>query len=647
MTSSLLSIGQSALFAAQAQLATTSHNIANASTPGYNRQVVAQTTAGAQNEGYGFVGQGTTINDVSRVYDQLLSKQVLASQTSSGSYTAYTSQITPIDNVVADASAGLTPALQGFFKGLQDLTANPNADASRQAALSDSQTLVARFQSLAAQFTDSRSSVNDQITSSLGSINSYASQIATLNGSIAQAQAATGKSPNDLLDQRDQIISQMNQILKVTTEPEANGALDVFVGNGQPVVLGNAVSQLVPAPSPDDPSRLQVGISSNGNTIILPDKYFSGGGSLGGVLDFRSNTLDVAQNTLGQIATVMASKFNDQNKLGLDQNGNPGGNFFTVDPPVVIARTGNSAGAALTATVTDATKLTTSDYRMQFDGTNYTVTRLSDGVKTTIAGPPTAYPSPAPQIDGVTFAAPTMAAGDSFTVKPTANGASSLTLALAGTSSIATAAPITTAATTTNTGTGTISPGTVDKTYLTGPPVLPLTATFGTPASSFTITDGTPSPVTTGVTINGVAATSPYTFTAGATISYGGVSFVLNGAPAATDTFTVAANTNATKDSRNVQLMAALQTAVTVGSTNFQGAYSSLVSMIGNKANEVNVLNTAEKSRLNTVTTAQQSESGVNQDEELANMLRYQNAYQAGAKIIQAASDMLNVLFTL
>ncbi len=161
------------------------------------------------------------------------------------------------------------------------------------------------------------------------------------------------------------------------------------------------------------------------------------------------------------------------------------------------------------------------------------------------------------------------------------------------------------------------------------------------------MTDGAAAAVTAGVTINGVAATSPYTFTAGATVTYGGASFVIGGAPAATDTFTVAANTNATKDSRNVQLMGALQTATTVGNTTLQGAYSSLVSMVGNKANEIQVLGKAETSRLTTVTTAQQSESGVNQDEELANMIRYQNAYQAGAKIIQAASDMLNVLFTL
>jgi flagellar hook-associated protein 1 FlgK len=643
-----MSIGTSALFAAQAELATTSHNISNATTPGYNRQVVDQASAGAQATGGGFIGQGTTVNDVSRVYNQYLSKQVLASQTSSSAYEAYTSQISQIDNMVADTSAVLSPALQDFFKGLQDLTANPNTDASRQAVLSGSHTLVARFQSLASQLTESRASVSAQIDSSITSVNSYASQIATLNLSIIRAQAATGKSPNDLLDQRDQIIAQLNKIAKVTTQPQNNGALDVSIGNGQSIVLGDQVSQLVATPSFDDPHRVQIGLSAYGKTITLPDTSFTGG-SLGGLLDYRSNTLDKVQNSLGQIAIVMAEKFNEQNQLGLDQNGNPGGKFFNIDPPAVISRAGNSQSASLSASITDPSKLTTSDYRMQFDGSNYTVTRLSDGAKTSIAGSPTGFPDPAPEIDGVTFSAPVMAAGDSFLIKPTANGAASMEVALGGTASIAAATPIAAAATTDNRGTGTISAGTVDKAFLSAPPTLPLTIKLNSPANTFTLSEGAGGAVAAGIAIDGVkySGGAAVPFAAGSTVTYRGVSFVLGGAPAAGDTFTVAANTNATKDNRNIQLMGALQTATVVGRTTLQGAYSSLVSLIGNKTNEIQVLGAAEKSRLTAVTTAQQSESGVNQDEELAKMIRYQTAYQAGAKVIQAGSEMFSVLFNL
>lgn len=649
-----MSIGESALFAAQQQLATTSHNISNAGTPGFSRQVVQQASAGAQDQGNGFIGQGTKVNDVTRVYDGFLTKQILTAQTSASAFSAYADQIGQIDDVVADPSAGLSPALASFFKSLQDLTANPDAAASRQAVLSGSQVLAARFQSLASTLNQSRDSVNAQITSNVDAINSFAAQIASVNASITAAVGASGDTPNDLLDQRDQLVASLNKIVKVTTLPQDNGGVDVMIGNGQPLVLGDQVSKVVTVPSRDDPSRLGLGVQANNITISLPDTAFTGG-ALGGLLQYRTETLDVVQNTLGQIATVLAGAINDQNKLGLDANGVAGGNIFSVSPPKVIGRAGNSATAALTASVTDPSKLTTSDYQMKFDGTNYTLTRLSDGAQTVIpaAGYPTAPP---PEIDGVTYPQPTMAAGDVFTIKPTVDAASSLTVSLTDPQGIATAAPIATALNTANTGSGTISAGSVDKNFLSSTVTLPLTATFSaaTPPAlptSFVLTDGatpTPNTITTGVTINGVAVTgSPINYTPGATVTYQGMSFVLGGAPAGGDSFTVAANTGATKDSRNIQLMAALQTTNVIGGTSLQGAYSSLVSLVGNKTNEVQTLGAAEQSRVDSVTNQQQSESGVNTDEELANMIKFQTAYQAGAKIIQAASDMFNILFTL
>lgn len=663
MASNILSIGQSALYAAQTALATTSHNLSNVNTAGYNRQIVVQSSAGALATGAGFVGQGTQITDISRVYDSFLNQQVMTSQTSTSKYTAYAAQISGINNTIADTSAGLSPALQSFFSDLQSLTATPNTDASRQEVLSGAQTLTARFQALASQLSDSKDSVNQQISGSVDSINSMATQVSALNKAIQAAQTATGDTPNDLLDQRDQVIASMNKIVKVTTQPTDNGGIDVFVGNGQGLVVGDTVQQLVAQPSLDDSSQTEVALkTANGTVISLPDSGFTGG-SLAGIMQYRSETLGPTQNALGRIATVMASDFNAQNKLGLDQNGVAGGDFFSIDPPAVIGRSTNSATAAASVTITTPSALTTSDYRLQYDGTKYTVTRLSDNTKTTIASSP--YPTPAPEIDGITFAQPTMAAGDSFTIKPTANAASSFSVALTGTSAIAAAAPILAAAATTNTGTGAISAGTVDKSYLASPPTLPLTLTFGTGGTSFTMTDGsTPPAAVLPDAINGVAYTggTPVAYTSGSTYTYKGASFTITGAPAVTtttstavppvtttnaDTFTVAANTNAASDSRNIQLLGALQTSKTIGNTTYQGAYSTVVSQIGNKTSEINVLNTAEQSRLATITAAQESESGVNSDEELANMIKYQTAYQAGAKIIQAASDMLNVLFTL
>lgn len=768
MATSIFSIGQSALAAAQAAQATTSHNISNATTPGYNRQVVVQSTAGGINYGYGFVGQGTQVAEIKRVYNDFLTKQVLASQTTASSLDSYYSQISQIDNMVADTSAGLSPALQDFFSAMQNLASTPNNDAARQAVLSAGQTLSARFQSLNDQLSQSRTSVNSQITSSVDSINSYANQIQALNMAILKASGASGVAPNDLLDQRDQAVADLNKIVKVTTLPQDNGSLSVFIGNGQPLVLGDQVSTLVATPAANDPTRLQVSFKNGTNTILIPDGAFTGG-SLGGIMSYRTETLDVAQNTLGRVAIALASSFNTQHKLGQDQNGVMGTNFFTVGTPQINGTTGNSATAAASATIVDASKLTTSNYKLSYDGTNYTFTRLSDNNTTVVAAvPATNFPV---VIDGVQYTTPTMVAGDSFLIEPTINGAGSLKVALTSTQNIATAAPIVTGVTknttltaqsstpasntgtgtvagiavdqtaatagttqtytysaantltlspaaaasvtvggvttnypsgatipytpggggvissggvsftlggapavgdqfvlkTPNVGTGVISPGQVELDVPSAIPGVPNTTSFTQlPAGSSlnftynaqanTLTPTATAPATTSpVTVihaNGSAPTTyaagaPINFVAGDKITTAGFSFSITGQPSDGDVFTVKPNTGGVSDNRNVLALDALQTANTIGNTSFQGSYSQLVSFVGNKTNEIDVTNKAEKARLTAIQTEQQSESGVNQDEELANMIKNQTAYQAAAKIIQAASDMLNVLFTL
>jgi flagellar hook-associated protein 1 FlgK len=760
MATNIFSIGQSALQAAMAAQATTSHNISNATTPGYNRQVVVQSTAGGINYGYGFVGQGTQVAEIKRVYNDFLTKQQLASQTSASSLDSYYSQISQLDNLLADSSAGLSPALQDFFKSVQNFASNPNTDASRQSVLSMGSALVARFQSLNDQMAQSRTSVNNQITSTVDTINSYAQQLSQLNQAIVKAQGAGGgQVPNDLLDQRDEVVANINKYVKVSTVPADNGSVSVFIGSGQPLVIGDQVTTLVATPSVDDVSRLQVGYPvSGGKTAVIPDNFFYDGGSLGGLLKYRTETLDPAQNALGRVATVLGSSFNDQQKLGLDQNGVQGTDFFNVAAPKITGKTTNSATAALTATITNASALTTSDYSLSYDGTKYTITRQSDNTKTVVD--PTATPAGTfpVTVDGVTYAAPTMAAGDSFKVQPTVDGAAQLTMAISNTQLIAGAAPIVTGGnaassvglTTTgntgsgvvsgaaldtsafvqgstlsyavtagptltaswtgvapapaitvtdtsgtsttyaagaaipysagstyssggvsfvlsgtpatgdnfsfapvaaNTGTASISAGSVDSSYFASPLASPLKMTYSTtapvgfaispvvPAGGAVIThkDGTTTAVAAG------ASTLPYV--AGDSYTLGGMTFAITGQPANGDQFTVSANANATSDNRNALLLAGLQTKNTIGSATYQGSYSQLVATIGNKTNEINVTNTAEKARLDSITAEQQSESGVNQDEELANMIKNQQQYQAAAKIIQAASDMLNVLF--
>jgi flagellar hook-associated protein 1 len=632
MGSNILSIGQSALNAAQVGLSTTGHNIANAATPGYSRQVVIQGAAIPQNMGYGFIGQGTEIADVKRIYSAFLGTQVLSAQTAKSQLDTYSAQIKQIDNLLADPSAGLSPALQGFFKGIQDLAANPSAAASRQAALSSAEALASRFQGLEGRLDELRQGVNAQITSSVGIINNYTQQIAQLNDTIEKAQSSTdGKVANDLLDQRDQLIADLSKEIKITVVPQ-DGKYSVFMGNGQPLVVGVQTFSLQAAVSLTDPSRTEVAYNANGKTVLIGESSLQGG-KLGGLLEFRNKTLDVAQNSLGRVAIGIATTFNAQHRLGQDLNGQLGGDFFAPATVTPIASSDNKGNAVLAASISNVSALTTSDYRVQVIAAgSYQVTRLSDGAVT-------AFSSFPQNIDGVdlSLASGAGVAGDEFLVRPTADGAAGFKVAITDIAKIAAAAPIATAALATNTGTGKISAGSVNAPPPPNPNLQqPVTITF-TSATTFDVSGtGTGNP--TGVTYSG-----------GGNISYNGWTFQISGAPLAGDTFTIKPNSNGVGDSRNALLLGALQSSNTLanGTTSYQGAYAQLVSLVGNKAHEIEVTASAADKLLTQAVQAQQAESGVNLDEEATNLLRYQQAYQAAGKVMQIASQMFDTLLSI
>ena len=343
MSGSLLAIGKTGLYAAQAALATTGHNIANANVAGFSRQTVVQATSAALDTGVGFLGTGTEIAQIKRYSDNFLNTQVRSAQASTSGLESYYSQIKQIDNLLADTTSGLSPAMQGFFKGVQDMAANRASVPSRQAMLSSAETLATRLQDLDSRLGEIRSGVNGEIEASVTAINTYGAQIAKLNEQISNFASSATRPPNDLLDQRDQVVLELNKFVKATVTQGDNSSLTISIGNGQPLVVGNDSFQLAAMVSPTDLTRLEVGYQVGTKVAVLPDGALSGG-KLGGVLEFRTETLDKAQSALGKIAIGMAFEFNAQHQLGLDQNGNPGQPFFNVAPAFVGASINNAKG---------------------------------------------------------------------------------------------------------------------------------------------------------------------------------------------------------------------------------------------------------------------------------------------------------------
>lgn len=643
--SSTLNIGITGLKAAQLGITTTTHNISNAATPGYSRQESIQSNRQPLATGVGFIGQGVQVDTVRRIYSDFLGNQVMGAQAASSHLDTQYSHIRRIDNLLADASAGLSPVLQDFFNGIHDVANNPADPAARQAMLSASSTLVSRYHSLDANLNGIRSEVEAEIRTSVEAINSYVRQIARLNDQIATSESVSdGHEANDLRDQRDLLLTDLNKEIKTTVVRMADGGINVYAINGQALVLGNQSAQISAKPSASDNTRTSVAYEMNGVTQPLRESDITGG-RLGGLVAFRSETLDAAQNTLGRMAIGLALSFNAQHRLGQDLAGDPGGDYFSLALPAASAAAGNTGNAEVAAAFVDAGALTTSDYQIAYDGANYTITRLADGAAQAAAVLPAI-------VDGlqISLTSGAMAAGDRFLLRPVRNGASGIGLAVANPSAIAAAAPIRTGAASGNTGTTSISPGAVDASYPASPLAGPVTLTFngatgtlsGFPAASAVTVDDHG-------TLTTFAPGAPVPYAAGAKLSFNGITFSLSGAPANGDQFTLQQNTGGIGDNRNALLLAALQSRqiLSNGTLNFTEAYSQLVSDTGSKTRELEVASGVQGRLLEEANLSQQSFSGVNLDEEASRLLRYQQAYQASAKVMQIASEMFDTLLSI
>lgn len=644
MGSSVLSIGITGLNAAQIGLSTTSHNIANATTPGYSRQTVVQASNPAQYYDFGYLGKGTAVEDIRRSYNQFLTAHLLSADARKSELQSYSTQIGMIDGLLADPLAGLSPVLDTFFTAIQDLTANPSSTAARQSVISSGQVLASRFNTLDARMAEIRNGLNAQIESSVESINTKAAEIADLNARIVAAQAGSAAQPNDLLDLRDQLVTELNRELRVSTIADSNGAINVFIGNGQPIVVGASVFGLTTTQSLEDTSRLEVAYAGlSGSPVRLQEELLTGG-TLGGLLAFRAESLDPAQNALGRVAIALAESFNTQHQLGQDLDGNMGGLFFAAPAPQALAATTNNAvGAQVNVALSNVSKLTTSDYRLTYDGSNYTLVRLSDETSWSAASLG-ALATAADQ--GFTLTqGPAMVAGDSFLVQPTRNGARDMAVAINDTRLVAAAAPIRTGAGSANTGTASISAGSVSST--TGLPMAAspggdITLTFDALNNQFVVTGGP----------GGTLAYTPASDSTGKTFSFasvGGFSFTVSGVPADGDTFVIQRNASGVGDNRNALALGNLQAAKLLegGTATYQGAYAQMVSAVGNKGREVEVGLQAQETLVTSAQQVRDSLSGVNLDEEAANLMRYQQAYQASAKVIQIAAQVFQSLLDL
>jgi flagellar hook-associated protein 1 FlgK len=638
---SLMGSALSGLNAAQANLATVSHNIANVNTPGYTRQQVGQTAASGQYTGAGFIGNGVKVSVITRVYDEFLTKQATRAQGEASYYESYDASMTQLMNALGDAKTSVNVSLQGFYSSLGDLSSRIGEPAARQTALASAETLAARFRTSSSTLDQLREGANQQVSADVGAINQISASIGNLNQRIASSLgAASGNEPNDLLDQRDALVRDLNKLVGVSTSLQDGNQLNVFLSSGQPLVVGNITSELASVDDPNSLNGARLELKTSGKSVILREDDISGG-DLGATLAFRNNELGKAQDDLGKIAISLATAFNKQSQLGLDANGDPGKAMFTLGPPLAYGLKSNDVSSKIDVSIADTRGMVPSDYAVAFDGTNYTVTRASDKTVTTV---PVADldAEGAFTLDGLKIK-PDMVAGDTFTINTSRQAAAGLKVLLTNPDDLAGASPLALVNGTANTGSAVVSRLTSTG---VGTPDFnsSVTVKFGANGAYELLNAGTaaapidpPVPFATPVT---GTLTAP-----NGKIEYNGWSFDVSTLPAAGDTFTVkAAATDPTGDNRNATALASLSSVKLMGNSTLTQSYAVLVSELGSRANEITSGSAAYDLVLSQAIVEEQSSAGVNLDEEAAKLLRYQQAYAASGKVLAMANSLFDTI---
>ncbi len=621
-----LNIGSSGLLTFQRSLATVSHNISNANTPGYTRQNTQLSAIPGQSLGNAYIGRGVGISGVTQIRDQFVEQRLREAITDSSRSELFLRFSEQINNLLGQRESGLAPALQEFFDATHGVSADPTSTTARQLLLTQGQALVDRFQFLDSQLQNLMRDSNRELEVQVAQINAIAGDIARINRDIVNAQGvARGNAPNDLLDQRNTRINDLAALVSIDPVPQDNGAINVFTGNGQPLVINMSARTLSTATDPLNQNMLQVTARAGATTVEISNQL--NGGAIGGLLDFRRDALLSTRDELGRIAVVLADSFNAQHRKGMDINGALGQDFFSVPPAQSFANRNNTGVAALSVSYTNTANLQATDYRLDYDGLAFTLTRSSDGVSVTGPGPLT--------LDGFQVAISAGAvAGDSFLIRPVARGAQLLGLNLKDPNMLASAAPVRAGAQSGNLGSAGIEQPQVDD--VSNPALRDaVDIIFQNPPSTFDVVDV----ATSTVLAAGVA------YGNGQTFSYNGWSTRIAGSPEVGDVFRIEDNSGGTADNRNALALADLQGAVTVaGNLSYGDAYSNLVGQVGIATRSAQLNAGARGALLDSAMTARDQVSGVNLDEEAIDLIRFQQAYQAMAQVISTSNSLFDTL---
>jgi len=666
----LLQIGLSGIYTSQASLTTTSHNISNVNTEGYSRQIVSVESQSALQISKNFIGSGSVVSSIDRAYDQFAFSDNVRNTSSYAYYQETYSQANQMDLLLSTESTAPTTSVLNMFSSLNSIADNPNLLEARNVFLADATLMTDQYNTLYSKLEIQYNSINADIENSADAITELAESIANLNLQIATVTgSSSGGDANDLLDKRDLAITELSEYMDVSVVAADNNMVNVFIGSGQGLVVGSTNQELVSIVGDPDPSEQELALSFNGNITNINGNQL--GGQVGALFDIRENDLEVAMNELGQSIIGLTYAINEQQKEGQDLNGEVGANIFNdinseeAMQNRVLGHSDNKGSATLSVSIDDLGELSADEFSLvvsSYDSatgdTVFSVTNNTTGDQQDI----TVNASTGDRIDipgaGISLAIDSMGtaleAGDEFTLLPTRFGAKEASVVETDPEAIAAAGPSVTAVAENQDGSSAefrvTSIDTDDDLYLdqdSDPFTFQIASISADGEITFNLLDEKGAPVIDPSTSSAFTWSTNDNEDGNPVLSYAGMEVEMNnGIAVVGDKVTLSYNETGDGDNSNMLNMAALQNEKIMngGKATFQDVYSSMISDIGAKTANADVAMQSASILKDQSFERVQSVSGVNMDEEAANLLMFQQHYSAAARVITVASEIFDTI---
>lgn len=659
MSVSLYQSGVSGLLAAQQQLATTGNNIANVNTEGYNRQRAEQNASMGLTSGNNFIGSGTYIQDITRIYDEFSYKEQTLSQSNLGNADLLDTRLSQLDQIMSTAGGAVVNSLENFYQAVNSIADNPNDSGLRSIVLNQANILSSDFNELTNSFGQMTDAVNGEITQVATRISEISIELAKLNETISHSQGLTvSGQPNDLLDKRDQLITELSGYTRVTTVEDQHGVQTVMIGQGTTLVAGITPLTLQVNAGDPDAKKTQLSLVSGSSSVAIKGEDL--GGSLGANFQFRDDDLKQIRTEIDRLAMAISSTLNDTQASGLDLNGLQGANIFTdintnqLQQGRVSSLSDNTGTTSAQVTINDVSLVPTDEFEVRFDGTDFTLYNLTTDSNENLGPPgggsPAGTHTPTNPDYGFSFVETGVPAnGDRFIVEPTKNSAALMKTTLTDGNAIAASTAIAVTPSTSNVSDGTINVTNVidpeaARTYdITVDVYESVPGTFSYRVYNSTTPPPAPT-IASGIYAAGASATID--IPAGSPDFQIEIAGDLAGEGAnARETFTLNDAFGVGNGNHAVVMAKTQEKGVTDGGEKtFSQSLATSTAVVGAKASNASLVADTAQALYTQAYNRNQATSGVNLDEEAANLLKFQQAYQAASQIISTANTIFDTI---